>query len=192
MRAFTNLPLTDRQLVDACIANSASEEIWWQLFSRFHAHLLRTVRSELVMDRATPDRVEEIVQKLWCALFANPSRLLGLFDERRCSLQTYLGALAKRRARWDAQRRQSLAHREVPLTEASMLKLAVCEFPERILREEFLACLTPTERDFFIHELHGKRSPQTFAIRSPGYRRLLLSRILHKWHVYLEGHGCAG
>ncbi len=185
MPAFTET-LCDRELVQGCLAEEASNEIWRQLFVRFHAYLLVTVRRELGSDGASPDRVQEVVQRLWYALLTQAPKLLSRFDETRCPLRTYLGTLAKQRARWDYLRRHRSERQQVSLSEAQLRDQVMRELPEEAMQEEFLACLTATERDFFLYDLHGRPSPQTLGSRSPAYARLLSMRILHKWQAFWQ------
>jgi len=178
---------SDQELVDACLSGSATKEIWQQLFDRCHIHLLRVVRRSLGADAVSEDRVEEIVQSLWCEVVFHAESLLGPFDAARGTIKNYLGKLAWQCAQWHQQcRRRRYRGQEIPLWQIPEDKIAITELPRGALEQDFLGCLTPGERDFFLYDLHGEPSPKSRTQRTDAARWHLQKRIIDKWRAFWQ------
>jgi len=174
-------PLSDQELVSACLSIKLKHESWQELHDRCHVHLLGVVRRELRAEAADEDRVQEVVQNLWCTLYAKRRELLGPFDERRGTIQAYLAKLARRHAHWGSQGRRRTRNRERALADVPEERLAVSEIPLEVILEEFAECLTPAECDFFMHDMCGKPRPCHCKKHSESYGRVFISRIYDKW-----------
>jgi len=148
---------------------------------RCHVHLLCVVRRELGAEAADEDRVQEVVQNLWCTLWLKSQELLGPFDSERGTIQAYLAKLARWQAHWGYQHLRRSRQRECGLWEIPEKRLAVTEFPQGVILEEFAEILTPAEHDFFMYDMRGEPRPQHCPTRSESYGRVLTKRIFDKW-----------
>lgn len=144
---------SDRQLVDRCLRGEAGA--WDELYRQCHPPLLLAIRLFLGHSSTRQDLIDDIAAKVWFTVVDGQNELLSRFDSQRgCRLTTFLAGVARneiaRHFRAERRRRyreivayharygngnghsphwQSLAGMETALT-------------------EFLATLTPREREF--------------------------------------------
>lgn len=143
--------LRDRDLVDQCLAHQPGA--WSQMYARFQAPLVASVRAFLGPAGRDPYLVDEISARVWYALVRDDFWLLSRFDVRRgCRFSTFLSLIAKAQARLllRSERRRRSRERAVAKFEI--------EEPNSgglysLSGEEFIATLSPAERTFLVDVL---------------------------------------
>lgn len=144
----SELVLADRQLVDACLSGETGA--WSVLYLQFHDSLVVSIRSFLGRSACDGSLVDEIAARVWYALVRNDFELLARFDVTRgCRLSTFLSVLAKTEARLllRSERRRRVREQAVSRREAPAK--AGGPATESLSEEEFVATLSPAERDFY-------------------------------------------
>jgi hypothetical protein len=182
LTAADDLRRSDRLLVDRCLAGDG--EAWDEMYRRFHATLLASIRSQLSPGVGNLELVEEIAARVWYSLVAKGGDLLNHYDPRRGSrLSRYLSILARSEATrfFRGERRRRGRERLASRKHADWGGL--CESLSRLDLEEFLATLTRRERDYF--ELYLLRQPTTSSL-SPANRWQLSRRIRGKLKKHLQ------
>jgi DNA-directed RNA polymerase specialized sigma24 family protein len=141
----------DRALVDRCL--NGDKASWTKIYNQFHSSLLLAIRILLGRNAVRQDLVDEIAAKVWFAVVDREGQLLARFDsERACRLSTFLAGLARNEISryFRSERRRNIRETQV------------CRHRERIASDshwesvfglgtavkEFLATLTPSERDY--------------------------------------------
>jgi DNA-directed RNA polymerase specialized sigma24 family protein len=138
----------DQFLVNRCIQGDVAA--WEELYHQCHAPLCTTIRTRLGRLGADFQLVDEMASTVWYSLVEHDGRRLTKFNCRRGSILSFIRAIARteisnyfrterRRLKKELagalkrNRRESAAHKE-------SLSAVLCA--------EFLASLTPRERDF--------------------------------------------
>jgi len=143
--------LQDQDLVNRCLAKEAGA--WSQMYARFHAPLMASVRAFLGQGGRDAHLVEEIAARVWYALVRDDFWLLGRFDvQRGCRLSTFLSLIAKAQARLLLR-----SERRRRLREQTVAKHEIEEPNDNGLYtlsgEEFVAMLSPAEKRFLVDVL---------------------------------------
>lgn len=148
---ISKVVLQDRQLVDRCLTQEPGA--WSQMYARFHAPLLASVRAFLGQAGRDPHLVDEIAARVWYALIRDEFWLLARFDVRRgCRFSTFLSLVAK------AQARLLLRSERRRRTREQLAAKSEVERPDStglasVSGEEFIATLSPAERTFLVDVL---------------------------------------
>jgi DNA-directed RNA polymerase specialized sigma24 family protein len=143
--------LADRRLVDRCLAGDVAA--WDQLYGQCQPPLLLAIRVFLGANSRKQDLIEDIAAKVWFTVIDGQSELLNRFDAQRgCRLTTFLAGVAKNeisrylRAERRRQNREAIASRaRLGATRHSAWESLL---GADIALTEFLATLTPREREF--------------------------------------------
>ncbi|HEY4309130.1 MAG TPA: hypothetical protein VGN12_06725 [Pirellulales bacterium] len=182
------LARSDRALVDRCLAGDSSA--WTQLYEQFHSSLLLSIRVLLGASGAQRDLVDEIGAKVWFAVVDRDGQRLGHFDgERGCRLSTFLAGLARNEiARYfRAERQRNL--RETQFCRNSEKVMSDCQWHSETGMStavtEFLATLTPRERDYCQEHLLGAGRPSPIDY-SDANRWQLNHRVRLKLWAFLD------
>jgi DNA-directed RNA polymerase specialized sigma24 family protein len=148
---ISRLVLQDRELVNRCLARETGA--WSQMYARFHAPLIASVRAFLGQAARDYHLVEEIAARVWYAVVRDDFWLLGRFDvERGCRLSTFLSLIAKAQARLllRSERRRRTREHAVARYE---IELPGDNGLYSLSGEEFIATLSPAERRFLVDVL---------------------------------------
>lgn len=131
---------SDRLLVNRCL--DGDEAAWKQLYQQCQPGLLHLIRSRLNRRADDLDLAEEVAAAVWSSLLDRDSARLRHFDPvRGCRFLTYLAALA----RFEIRRLRGPRTGPGPLPE---IPDPQPDRSDEALLNEFLATLTPRERQF--------------------------------------------
>jgi DNA-directed RNA polymerase specialized sigma24 family protein len=180
-RQKQKLARQDRELVERCMAGEPTA--WSQMYERFHASLMTSIRAFL--GRAGHDfhTIEEIAARVWYALIRNDFELLSRFNPaRNCRLSTFLSMLAKSEARLllRSEKRRKTREHAASKTEHDGQKPRQTQ--EAISEQEFLDTLTPAERTFYADVL----VPGNDAAGQTQYTQQNLWQLRHRVRKKLE------
>ncbi len=184
----------EREVVNDLVRRCTGGEhaAWSALFTRFQARLKTRVRVFLRGQGGDSSLVDEIAAQVWLVLLQRDARLLRQYQPDR-SFLAFLASIARyetlvrfrserrRRGRENGERRASI-NGGVILPEYSRVEL-----------EEFLASLTPRERDYLERELisaaahgNGGAQPGEDLSLTRANHWQLRHRIRRKLRQYLE------
>ncbi|MBN1588467.1 MAG: hypothetical protein JW888_03040 [Pirellulales bacterium] len=145
--------MADKVLVDRCLAGEVAA--WEELYLQCHDSLLATIDAILGEGKSDRNLVDEIAARVWYALVANDGQRLSAYSpDRGARLITFMRTVARDelgrhfRAERRRRRREILAAWGKP-----RYRSAVASPP--VLLGEFMATLTPQERDFCADHLLG-------------------------------------
>jgi DNA-directed RNA polymerase specialized sigma24 family protein len=175
--------LADRRLVDDCLTQGG--EAWSRLYAACHDSLMAAIRSFLRGMSADVDLIDEIAARVWYALVKNDYELLARFDVTRgCRLTTFLSMLAKSETRQYFRSERRRKHRE-----------ATASRPEAdysgeagstgLYQEEFVTCLSPSERTFYENVLLSDPLALSERTYSQENAWQLRHRVRKKLHLFL-------
>lgn len=177
--------LADRELIEACLTGQPSA--WTRLYDCFHEPLLAAIRGFL-RDAATDlSLVDEIAARVWYALVRNDHELLSRFDVARgCRLITFLSVLAKSEARqyFRSERRRRSREEKVSRPEIETDEIDLSS--STLTHDEFVASLTPSERQYFSTVLTAPEADDASESYSPGNTWQLRHRVRKKLNEFLE------
>lgn len=173
----------DRLLVDHCLSGDATA--WSQLYDRFHASLLASIRAFLGRAGQDAHLVDEISARVWYALVRNEFELLAKFDPARgCRLSTFLSVLGKSEARLLLRSERRRKTRECVASRPEI------EHPDGLgaglADDEFLATLSPRERAFYLDILVSTGDPSGDLAYSRQNQWQLRHRVRKKLEQFLE------
>lgn len=173
---------------------SGEHSAWSALFGRFHSRLQTRIRMFLRQQGQDQSLVDDIAGQVWLVLLQQNGRLLRQYQPHR-SFLAFLGSIARYEAlmrfRTDRRRRgrESGNHR------ASANGLVTMPDHSRMEFSEFLALLTPREREYVESELvrgnghcngsGGRKDKGDLSISRANHWQLR-HRIRRKLRQYLE------
>ena len=152
-------PFTDRELIERCLLGD--QEAWNTLFQRYQKRLVTVVRSWLRLQVRDEDLAEEIVSRVWLALLRHDRKLLERFDPGRgFQLLTYLVGLARNEVlRHNRSERRRIRREFVASSSRQQTEEPNWELMQGRI-EEFLATLTPREREYCENHLLSNCTPE--------------------------------
>jgi DNA-directed RNA polymerase specialized sigma24 family protein len=176
-------PAPDAALVRRCLAGD--EDAWTDLYRRYHASLLRHVERLLWPGPDRADRAEEVLARLWYALVRGRGAPLHRFDPARGPLGGLLAAVARQQLYRLCRSARRPGHTLRPLPARDIAAPPAEPVSERVLLEEFVGRLTPTEARFYRERLLAARAGREAPLS--GAEEKLRQRVRAKFLRYLQG-----
>jgi hypothetical protein len=185
-RSNANSPISklveqDRELVDRCLCGERGA--WSQIYHRFHGSLLASIRGFLGETGQDTHLIDEISARVWYALVRNDFELLSKFDaSRNCRFSTFLSALAKTESRLLLRSERRRKRREMLASKTEALD----PIGNVLSDDEFLATLSPAEREFYCDVLISSYAPEVEAQYTQENLWQLRHRVRRKLEQFLE------
>jgi hypothetical protein len=153
------------------------------LFHLYHPRLVSIIKV-LMRGEGAAEQAEEIAAAVWSSLCGEAYGRLREHDERGGPLLVYLAGMARNEI-W--KRRRSERNRHSRERMAARTEANWDHSERRLVMQEFLATLTPREREFFLSNLLDPSDSgiQSAASTANGWK--LRSRILKKLRKHLFG-----
>jgi hypothetical protein len=142
----------DSHLVERCIGGEVAA--WDELYHKCHAPLCTTIRIQLGRSGTDSHLVDEMAARVWYALVDRDGKQLAKYNPRRGSILTFIRLIARKEISHHFRAEQRRLKKEL----SSMVRknqprnLDPSDFLPTMLAE-FLASLTPRERDFCYEHL---------------------------------------
>jgi len=158
-------PQIDRELVDRCLAGDKSS--WQEIYTCYGPGLRMSIRETLGKSGFQLDLSEEVSARIWHSLLENDNQVLANFDVNRgCRLMTYLSAVAKKETLEFLRTERRRIARDLRYSRAGSQQTSVSFWRLTGEVEEFLATLTPAEREFckrYLLQLPDQTVRQTYS-----------------------------
>jgi RNA polymerase sigma factor (sigma-70 family) len=180
---------SEGRLVQRCIGGK--DGAWDSLFHRFQPRLIAIIQASLGRGADGRELAEEIAASVWYSLVLGDGDRLRRFDPNRgAKLLTYLAALARQEIRRRYRRERSRFSREarVARVEATAGDDARCD----LVLEEFLATLSPREREFCLTYLLDRCAGAARPVLTEANNWKLRSRVMHKLRLFAGERGPTG
>jgi DNA-directed RNA polymerase specialized sigma24 family protein len=175
-------PLSGEEgLVARCLQRE--ETAWEMIFHYYHPQLVGIIRS-MMSGTSGKDQAEEIAAVVWSSLFCSESdSRLRRYDARTGRLLVYLASMARKEI-WRGRRSERNRHfRECKV---ARVEATADDIGRRLDIQDFLATLTPREREFFLSHLvrQSTHTVQSEVSSANGWQ--LRSRVLRKFRRYFS------
>jgi DNA-directed RNA polymerase specialized sigma24 family protein len=177
----------DALLVERCIQGEVAA--WEKLYHQCHAPLCASIRNHLGRLGTDSHLVDEMAARVWYALVDHDGKQLTKYNVRRGSVLTFIQWIAKKEtANYFRSEQRRLKNEIASLTKKNRSENTNRAESLQTLLTEFIASLTPHERDFCFEYL--QISPDDNRIRleknySPANIWQLTRRIYKKFVSYL-------
>jgi hypothetical protein len=169
----------EERLVARCLRGE--DTAWETMFHVYHPQLVSIIKA-LMRGEGAVEQAEEIAAVVWSSLCSEADSRLRQYDARAGRLLVYLASMARREI-WTGRRSERNRHLRECM--AARKEATWDDTGRGLVIQEFLATLTPREREFFESDLL-KQSKVTFrsgASTANGWQ--LRSRVLKKFRRYL-------
>jgi len=169
--------MSEEGLVAACIERE--ETAWEMMFQYYHPQLVSIIRS-MMSGKSGKQQAEEIAAEVWSSLCSESAGRLRRYDARAGRLLFYLANMARREI---SRGRRSERNRHFRECKVARVEATTDDTGRRLNIQDFLATLTPRERDFFLSDLL-RQSTHTVPGVSSANAWQLHSRVLRKFRRY--------
>lgn len=171
-------------VIQKCL--TGDDAAWQELYSRYRPSLLDSIRSQLAGKADNADLVEEIAARVWYSLVWRDYQRLRAYEKGRAGFKTYLAALARQQIQLYYRERQRQSRREVPLANSDHNCGGCADWPSTATQEEFIATLSPREKQYFEQHLLGNIGAAEFTFLSSANRWKLRQRVFDKLKAFLD------
>jgi DNA-directed RNA polymerase specialized sigma24 family protein len=171
-------PCEEEQLIARCLRGENTA--WETMFECYHPQLVLVIRAMLHGEGAI-EQAEEIAAAVWSSLCSAAYARLRQYDPRAGRLLGYLASMARREISKGRRSKRTRYSRECMVARNEEFS---DEPVHRILIQEFLATLTPQEREFCLSDLlqQSKHTVQSGLTSANEWQ--LRSRVLKKFRTY--------
>lgn len=159
---------------------------WRDLYSLYRPSLLGSIHKQLGAKASNADLAEEIAARVWYSLVCRDYQRLRAYERGRAGFKTYLTALARQQVQLYYRERQRQCRREVPLADSDHDRRGCADWPAAATQEEFIATLSPREKQYFEQHLLGNATATESVPLSSANRWKLRQRVFDKLKVFLE------
>jgi DNA-directed RNA polymerase specialized sigma24 family protein len=170
--------LSDVQLVQRCLAGE--QEAWEELRRRHIPALARFIQQQLHGRKSARARAEEMAEEVLESLLVPTPARLRRFQATRAPFPAYLRMLALQAVYLECRQDKRRKGRESALGQRDPADTWADDATTALLREEFVASLTPRELKYYRKELLGVPDPAGPCYFSPAQGYKLRQRILKK------------
>ncbi|MDR3621117.1 MAG: hypothetical protein P4L85_17325 [Paludisphaera borealis] len=168
----------EARLLEGCLRGE--NDAWKAVFKNYHPKLVAYI--EVISQGGSGEQAEEVAAAVWCALWCGASTHFDRYDPQAGGLLNYFKSLARGEI-W--RRRRSERSRRFRECKAARNESTRDEVGRGLVLQEFLATLTPREREFCmsiltsVSEFGGREEVSTcneWKIRS---------RVMKKFRTYM-------
>lgn len=171
-------PYEEERLVAGCLRGE--DTAWETMFDVYHPKLVSIINA-ILHGESGAEEAEEIAAVVWSSLCSEAFTRLREYDPHTGRLLGYLASIARREI-W--RERRSNRHRHFRESKAARAEATVDELGRRLDIQEFLATLTPREKEFFLSDLVRQSAHSVPSGLSPTREWQLRSRIMKKFRMH--------
>ena len=172
-------PSEEERLVAGCLRRE--ETAWATMFRLYHPQLVSIIRALIHHGEDATEQAEEIAAVVWSSLYIDAQGRLKRYDARTDRLLFHLARLARREI-WKGRR--SARNRYYRECKVARLEATADNIGLSLDIEDFLATLTPSEREFFLSDLLRQSTHTVRSGVSLTNEWKLRSRVLKKFRMY--------
>jgi DNA-directed RNA polymerase specialized sigma24 family protein len=170
----------EERLVARCLRGD--NNAWEMMFNLYHPQLVSIIKAMMHGEGAV-EQAEEIAAAVWSSLCGEAFTRLRHYDPQVGRLLGYLASMARGEIRRGRRSKRSRYSREF---KAARKEATSDEIGRGLVIQEFLATLTPREREFCMTDLMLQTKPMVRPDVSLANGWQLRSRVLRKFRTYLS------